>query len=218
MNKALIFAGGLVIGAAVGSGITYLITMKQVKEGIEETKDSVRRSLSNHEDAISCDADELRDYYIQQLRDLGVGVYDAEEDEVPEDVYRSLHRTRVNPLPDEDDEDEDDIYDEDDAPAPIDPNPFPYIITGDDFDTNDDYSTCTVHYYKDDKVFTTDDHEIITDPDGLFGRTMEDIKNSPLEAVYVRNEYQTCDYEVLIFNDSYAHAVEGEDQLGDMAD
>lgn len=213
MNKALIFVGGLVIGGALGSGITYLVCRKKIKESIEDTKE-----LCDHKDAITVDEEELRDYYIQQLRDLGVGVY-SDEDDIPEDVYATLRHTRVNPLPDYDeDEDEDDIYEEDDAPAPIDPNPFPYIITSDEFDTNDDYSTSTIHYYKKDQVFTTDDHDIISNPDDFFGRTMSDIENSPLEAVYVRNELQTCDYEILIFDDTYSHAVEGEDELGDMAD
>ena len=217
MNKALIFVGGLLIGAAAGSGITYLVCLKSAIEAGKELAKEVSHEF-DHENAIRMGEEELREYYIQQLRDLGAGVYNAEEDEIPDDVYRSLHRTRVNPLPDEDDEDEDDIYEMDDAPAPIDPNPFPYIITEKEFDKNDDYSTCTIHYYKEDETFTDDNYDIIDNISDILGRTEDDVKSSPLEAVYVRNEYQTCDYEILIFNDSYKHAVEGEEPLGDMAD
>lgn len=209
MSKGLIFVFGLVVGAAAGSGVTYILTKRQ--------NEVIEREILDQKDAISTNREELEAYYIQQLRDLGCQIFNPDEDEDEyEEFVENYNRSRVNPIPDEDDEEEEE------CPAPIEPNPFPYVIDEDMFDTNDDYSTDTIHYYKGDDTFTTEDYDIIDGITDILGKCVDDIKSSDSDAVYVRNESQTCDYEVLIFNDSYKHVVEGEEddeeELGNMAD
>ena len=68
MNKIVIFGIGAIVGAAAGAVITYLCMKDNVKTVNVET------APQDYKDAVRTDPDELRDYYIQQLVDLGYGV------------------------------------------------------------------------------------------------------------------------------------------------
>lgn len=213
MSNGVALALGLLVGAGVGAGTTYIL-MKDKYE--KEFADEV--VALNHEDALRMTKEELRDYYIEQLKDLGVGIFT--EDDLDEDTYNEL-ASRVNPVDDDEEEEEDEDDDEEDGP--IEPNPEPYVISESEFGTKDDYSTQTLHFYKDDEVFTDEDNEILDGVGRLVGDTIDDITSCEGESIYVRSETICCDYEILIFDDSYAHAVEGiddedEEELGDMAD
>lgn len=205
MSSMTSFLLGAAVGTAAGAGITYIL-MKD-----ESEKEEVR---ANHENALEMSEEELTAYYIQQLQDLGVDVISGTD--VPDDLFDEITSV-VNPI--EDDEEEEEDEDEEEDVAPIEPNPDPYLINEEEFDNNDDFSTCTIHYYKKDDVWTDEDFDIIEAPTDLLSVEMvDDIKSSTSKELYVRVEESCVDYEILIFNDSYAHAVEGEDELGDFAD
>lgn len=208
MSNGVALGLGLLVGAGVGAGATYIL----MKDKFEH--EEIER---NHEEALTMTEEELKDYYIEQLRDLGVGIF-TDEDIDPKEMER-LTASRVNPV-EEDDEDENE--DEEDE-GPLEPNPEPYVIDEGEFGENDDYSTQTLHYYKEDGIFTDEDNEVLDGVGRLIGDTIDDISSCEGDSIYIRSETICCDYEILIFDDSYAHAVEGEEddddeELGDMAD
>ena len=209
MNKGLIFGLGVVIGAAAGVGVTYFVMKDKV------TPVSVDTTPKDYKDAISTSPEELCEYYIQQLIDLG---FDVREEEVNEDNYDSYifeekRTSSVNPLEDEEEEDDDDL-------SPIEPNPEPYEIPGRELGQLDDYECETINWYKGDKTMCDDNYDLIDDWQRNIGDIEDRLMKETADSIYIRNEMQQTDYEVLIFEDSYLHAVEGEssEELGNMAD
>ena len=114
MKKLLIFAAGMVVGAAVGTVVTVLCYQKEK----EKNKDKVS----------SMTPDEKTEYYIQCLRDMGhvIVSQDLEDEYEEEDPYTKTLRSVVNPIDDE----EEDIYSEQltDDICPVEPNPEPYEV------------------------------------------------------------------------------------------
>lgn len=215
MSNGVALGLGLLVGAGVGAGATYILMKDKYETELEQD-----RIECDHENALTMTEEELRDYYIDQLRELGVNIFT--QNDIPEDVYEDL-KSKVNPVDDDYDEDEEeDEDDEDEEESPIEPNPEPYVIDEDEFGSNGDYSTQTLHYYKGDEVFTDEDNDILDNVGRLIGDTIDDITSCKNDSIYVRSEVICCDYEILIFDDSYAHSVEGieedEEELGDMAD
>lgn len=212
MTNGVALGLGLLAGAGVGAGVTYIL-MKDKHE--REFADEI--VALNHEDALRMTADELKSYYLEQLKDLGVDI--LYKDNIDEDTYQEI-KSRVNPIDDDEDEDEED--EEEECEGPLEPNPEPYVIDENEFGSNDDYSTQTLHFYKEDEVFTDEENEIIDGVGRLLGDTIDDITECENDSIYIRSETICCDYEILIFDDSYSHAVEGEDEdeeeMGDMAD
>lgn len=209
MNKAVIFGLGAIIGGTIGSVATYIILndkyTKEAAEAVKEIKDDMTNEL--HNGAVITSEEDLREYYIEQLRDLGFKV--IEESYYEDDGYYE----QVNPVDDEEEEEDE---------APIEPNPNPYILSPKEALTStEDYDIVTIHFYKGDKVFTDTNYDIIDDYSTNLGKCVSDIYNAPSDdGVYVCNEVQSKVYEVLIYDDSYKHAVEGIDDSvdGDMAD
>lgn len=207
-----ILKGGLIflIGAAAGAVTTYFVTKKIYEEELEAAGGPEK----SFKDADHMTEDDLKEYYLEGLRDLGYGVEErfiggGEE---------------VNPVENEDEfwDTEDVEDDEEDSDfSPVEANPVPYEITTKEFGVRDDYSSETLSWYKDDLTMTDDDDTPIDEWKRHVGieRVDDILKDSDSDAIYVRNEVEMCDYEILIFRDSYKHAVLGEDDdLGDMAD
>jgi hypothetical protein len=210
MNKIVIFAIGAVVGAAAGAGVTYLC-MKDTKK----TADIAEEKRQDYKDAVSTNVEELTHYYIQQLIDLGYDV--LETDDPIEEAYdnyiseKAKSSSIVNPVEEENDEDEDNDL------APVEPNPTPYEIQSRDLGSIDFYECQTINWYKGDKTMCDEDYDIIDDWSHMIGDIEDRLMKETTDALYFRNEMQQVDYEVLIYEDSYKHAVEGE-ELGDMAD
>lgn len=200
-----ILKGSLIflLGAAAGSVVTYFLTSDKKED---------RKNDISFKDADHMSEEDLKEYYLEGLRDLGFGI---EERFVDEGSGEKVNP--VNEYWETDDEDEEDDCDI----SPVEANPVPYEISTDEFGRKDDYSSETLSWYKDDITMTDDDDEVIENWKSHVGieRVDDILKDSDADAIYVRNEVEMCDYEILIFRDSYKHAVLGEeDELGDMAD
>lgn len=205
-----IIKGGLIflLGAAAGSVVTYFLT--------SDKKEDRKKDIS-FKDADHMSEEDLKEYYLDGLRDLGFGI---EERFVNEGM---LCGEEVNPVEGDEYWETEDVEDEEDDSdiSPVEANPVPYEISTKEFGMKDDYSSETLSWYKDDITMTDDDDDVIEDWKIHVGidRVDDILKDSDADAIYVRNEVEMCDYEILIFRDSYKHAVLGEeDELGDMAD
>lgn len=189
----MIFAAGI----GTGAGVTYYIMQKKIAQtkAIEQQKPDVYMK-----------EDELYEYYIHGLQELGYGTVPMSSEEY--DEYEECI-SKVNPVKDEDEEEIEE------APGPVEPNPNPYIITENEFGQEDDYETVTLSYYKKDGIMTDDDNEIL---DGWKSHICE--FETSKDAIYVRNESEMTDYEILIYDGSYANLIMGEDdtEMGNMAD
>lgn len=216
MKNIIIFVAGAVVGAAVGTTVTVLAYQKEKKKwieaaGKEETKEEKHRYTHGPEGAICTNREELRYYYIDQLRDLGFDVYDSLEDDYDNSIEETS-KSRVNPV----DYEEEEIEEGDDN-SPIEPNPEPYEIPSHEFGNKEFYEAATLQFYKIDGVMTDDNYDFVDNWTTHIGHIEARLSNEDTDAIYIRNEVEQTDYEVLIFNDSFAHAVEGE-ELGEMAD
>ena len=203
-----ILKGGLIflLGAAAGSVVTYFLT--------SDKKEDRKKDIS-FKDADHMSEEDLKEYYLEGLRDLGFGIEERFVDEGSGE--------KVNPVEGEEYWETEDVDDEEDDSdiSPVEANPVPYEISTKEFGMKDDYSSETLSWYKDDITMTDDDDDVIEDWKIHVGidRVDDILKDSDADAIYVRNEVEMCDYEILIFRDSYKHAVLGEeDELGDMAD
>lgn len=75
--------------------------------------------------------------------------------------------------------------------------PGPYVIDYDDFDENG-YETESLYYYDDGVLINSITNEIIEDIDGTVGTdSIEQLKGSGEDYIYVRNDELGIDYEIL---------------------
>lgn len=214
MKKLLIFAAGMVVGAAVGTTVTVLAYQKEKKKWAEKSEEEPKKPT--YEDAVSTSPEELVDYYIQQLIDLGIAV-DREEieyEECDDGTIRETSRKRkslVNPVED-DEEDEDDEDNSENEYYPIEANPNPYEIVEREFGNQEFYDSETLIWYRGDETMcSADDLDLIIDWQMHIGDVTGRLNGCKGDTLYFRNEVQQTDYEVKINKDSYKHAVEGED-------
>lgn len=193
MSNFIAFAAGMVCGA----GLTYVI--------MRSTSKTPENAIQDHsEDAMT--EEELIDHYVNGLKELGYGV-------MTEDEYAS---SSVNPIDDDEDEDE-----EEEDEGPLEPRPTPYFIEEGDFGSKDGYSNVSMSWYKGDSTMTDEDNEPMDNWEYLVGGIQDKLQACNDDTMYVRSEVSMCDYEILIFDDSYKHAVlgeEDEEDLGNMAD
>jgi len=211
MNKLIFF----VLGAAVGAGTTYFVMKRKTKkleqtiaERDNEDADAMRKRLERAvvgEEVEETSEDELLDYYMDKLRELGVDFSYVEEgssDDVEE----------VNPS-------DEDIPDDDGCAV----YPIQKIL----YDAGkSDYSKEHLAYYAGDKVFVdVESGETIDNWKQYLGTDFdfEGTKFKSSDTVYIRNEALESDYEVTIYTGSFAGATgESDDEddynPGDMAD
>ena len=211
MNKLIFF----VLGAAVGAGTTYFVMKRKAKkleqtitERDDEDADAMRKRLERAvvgEEIEETSEDELLDYYMDKLRELGVDFSYAEED-----AYDDVEE--VNPS-------DEDIPDDDGCAV----YPIQKIL----YDAGkSDYSKEHLAYYAGDKVFVdVESGEPIDNWKQYLGTDFDfegtEFKSS--DTVYIRNEALESDYEVTIYTGSFAGATgESDDEddynPGDMAD
>lgn len=211
MNKLIFF----VLGAAVGAGTTYFVMKRKTKkleqtitERDDEDADAMRKRLERAvvgEEVEETSEEELLDYYMDRLRELGVDFSYVEED-ASDDVEE------VNPS-------DEDIPDDDGCAV----YPIQKIL----YDAGkSDYSKEHLAYYAGDKVFVdVESGEPIDNWKQYLGTDFDfegtEFKSS--DTVYIRNEALESDYEVTIYTGSFAGATgESDDEddynPGDMAD
>lgn len=191
------------LGGATGAGITYYVC-KKIFDNELAKMDPANDRLTADESDKALGAKELMD----KLTELGYAVYSEEE--------YTAERERVNPIEDDDDEEEDAIP----APVEVDPNPNPYEIASREFGQIDHYETVTLSWYNGDKTMGDEDNDVLIGWTDLVGNIESRLSTAKGDAIYIRNEVSEIDYEILIYADSYSHAVMGEedDEPGDMAD
>jgi hypothetical protein len=190
VRETLIFVGGMITGACV----MYLF------ESNKKAENEDNRDISSDDAIRGMSADELKDYYIQGLIDLGYPVEQRVEEEPK--------GTIVNPV---DDEDVDDVYDdyadedEEEDEGPIEDNPDTYYIPVSEFGKNVNYE-CIYWDVDTDGDCTDEEGDSLpkTSFDLIKPYTIKDILNKANEedvkTLYLRNESHNLDIEISFDN------------------
>lgn len=216
MEKLLIF----LFGGAIGAGVSWYFTKRHYEKILDQREDLIkdlkaesdlddmREKLKDNaerlqEEMVNCSEEEMIEYYVDQLRNLGLNI------SYGEDYEESDGSEEVNPT----DSDEDDsIYE-------IDQKEY--------CENNQDFSKEQIEFYDEDTTFVDlDTNEIVEKWKQYFGNDIlnwiED-HNWRKGSLYVRNMALSSDYQIILKETSYAAAngeSEDEDDYnpGDMAD
>lgn len=192
MNKVLMF----VLGAATGSVITWAIIREKYKRIADEEIESVVQRFKDrekndgeliHSSGLSLVEHYSKDEgvttsasYTKMVNDLG---YTNEEmDELLQEPGVTMEQT-------EDGEYE--VFIE-----PTDDHTAPYTISPDEYGEKEDYDTKSWMYYSD-NVLTDEKGEIIIEAENMIGDALTRFGEFEDDSVYVRNENEECDYEIL---------------------
>ena len=167
-----------VVGAGVGSMVTWKLVKTKYEEIANEEIRSVKERFKN------------REMGIKDVDDAG-NEEDVNEDASPdnnemEDYNRILNENgyRNYATKSEKKEDEEEMSE-------------PYVISPDEFDEND-YETETLTYYAD-GVLTDEYDNIIEDVEGTVGsESLNHFGEYEDDSVFVRNDERETDYEILL--------------------
>lgn len=90
-------------------------------------------------------------------------------------------------------------------------NKKPKLIKQEDYGEIFNYTASTLYFYRDDGILTTEDDEIIEDPEEILDDALDKygFRDNNESAIYVRNYKLETDFEILKMNDSYQKAVLG---------
>lgn len=214
MEKLLIF----LFGGAIGAGVSWYLTKKHYRKILDQREDLIadltkesdlddmREKLKDtaetlHEQMVDCSEEEMIEYYVDQLRNLGLNISYGEEEEYAGD--------EVNPTD----------SDEDDSIYQIDQKEY--------CEGNLDFSKEQIDFYEGDSTFVDiESSEVIEKWKQYFGpdilNWIED-HNWRKDTLYVRNMSLSSDYQIILKETSYSAAngeSDDEDEYasGDFAD
>ena len=205
MNKSIFGVVGFVLGAAVGSLVTWKLIEKKymdmadeeirsVKEMYrskanrvtdDEVRDISKQFVEEDRSRIHYEPDETGKKLINRLDEL-TATY-ASDDEKPDyTAYSQAKQTETK------DTDETDI-----------PSEKPYIISPDEFDEIG-YTICELTYYSGNGVLVDEDGEPIENPERTVGTDFSNhFGEYEDDAVFVRNDRLMSDYQILLDRGAY---------------
>lgn len=175
-----------VFGAAVGSVVTWKLVEEKYKqisdeeiESVKEAYDRAYGKLDNDRMDMEQDEDDVdseenaKSEYDRIIGHCGYGAESSASD-------KNQNGTKK----DDEEEDDEDVSE-------------PYTISYDDFDDNG-YQTETLYYYDDGVLENSITGAVIEDIDGTIGsKSIEELKDSGEDYIYVRNDNLGIDYEIL---------------------
>ena len=176
-----------VVGAAMGSVITWKLIEKKYKDLADEEIESVKETFKNRKSRIT--KDEVKET-VEKVINKWKEPKETVEDIVTAEGYST--------------EDEENTEEDDESNYTVDVDPgveviVPYVITPEQFGEYSEYGTKTLTYYADnvltdeiDNPITSGEMETMIGPDALdhFGEYEDD-------SVYIRDEMNEMDYEIL---------------------
>ena len=183
MKKVLIF----VLGAAVGSLVTWKFVEEKYKRIADEEIESVKEVYKKREDELG----ELVKNHVER-KETSIP---KRSGPVPFSELDEMHEVIENEEYSSDDEDC--IVKVDNGPEFI----KPYVISPDEF--GEDYEMVSLMYYAD-GTLADDDDEIISDHETVIGDALEHFGEYEDECVHVRNDNTKIDYEILLSEKTFS--------------
>ena len=198
MNKIFIF----VLGAAVGSLVTWKFVEEKYRRIADEEIESVKETFKNRESKIAEDEKQAEELGVTSPSKEFYSQLKESTDKLTEDMcnYQKLasnYNSNSKDYKYTDENGEGEIVE--DEPEDY---PEPYVIAPEEFGELEDYQTESLIYYED-KVVATDDDRIVDDVEVLIGDALEHFGDYEDDAVHVRNEKEKTDYEILRSEKNY---------------
>ena len=196
MNKSIFGVVGFVLGAAVGSLVTWKLIEKKYMDMADEEIQSVKEMYRSKANRVADDVEEDRSriHYepdetgkelINRLDELTAS-YTSSDDKPDYTAYSHAKQTETK------DTDETDI-----------PSEKPYIISPDEFDEIG-YTISELTYYSGNGVLVDEDGEPIEDPERTVGTDFSNhFGEYEDDAVFVRNDRIMSDYQILLDRGAY---------------
>ena len=189
MNKATGIAA-FILGAAVGSGITWYFLKDKYEKLAQEEIDSVKEVFSKRASDIP-EKDESQN----ETEDISEGSTDKELDSYKQFINKVEYTDYSTNKTSEDKQEKVDEPDYEEAP---------YIITPEEFGELDGYDEISLTYYSD-QVLTDENNELVEDVDRVVGfESLNHFGEYEDDSVYVRNDRLKCDYEILMDHRKFA--------------
>ncbi len=188
MSKKINFTM-FVVGAAVGSIVTWRYVEKKYEQIAQDEIDSVKEVFSKREAEFTentearIKANNAKEKlsvieYAARLREQGYTNYSDLADEKPEEVKED--------------------------PMTVDK---PYVIAPEEFGDLDDYETISLTYYAD-QILADDNDVIVDDVEDIVGfDSLNSFGEYEYDSVFVRNDRLKCDYEILLDQRKYSSVI-----------
>ena len=189
MNKTVNFMI-FVVGAAVGSIVTWRYIDKKYEQIAQEEIDSVKEVFAKREQD-SAENDVVIEKAFSAKEKPNIVEYTAK---LREQGYTNYADIEPETNKEEVDEESMDIN-------------TPYVISPEEFGEFDDYEAIGLTYYAD-QVLTDDDDELIEDIEDTIGfDSLNHFGEYEDDSVFVRNDRLKCDYEILLDHRKYSDVV-----------
>lgn len=181
MKNALIKMGIFTVGAAVGSVVTWKFLSKRIEQHYESV---VQNEIESIKDAFS-----KKDSTVKDVGNDPTEGVETDVNELKTIINGSGYTDSLSDNKEKEEKEEEEESKEMDKP---------YVISPEEFGERD-YPVITLWYY-DDGVVTNDNGKIVDNAIELLGGDFADhfgdYEDDP-DTVYVRDDYQEIDYEVL---------------------
>lgn len=201
MKKLFIFAAGAIVGSVVAAQVVKTKYENLIEEEIQSVRDVYKKKL-----------EEVKEEQVEENVEEVVEENEETTEEVVEEreEYRKIiNYNKYAKTEDVEEEQKEDEYD--------DRNDYedPYIIDPEDFGCNGEYATQTLTYFAD-GVMVDEVDEVVEQPEIFVGEHHIDIfKEFEATAVYVRNEWNKTDYEILKDDWFWSDIEESENKLSE---
>lgn len=183
MKKLFIFMAGAAIGSVVAAKVVKTKYENLIEEEIQSVRDVYKKKLEETKvESTEEDVEEVKEE-----------VEETQEEVVEErNEYRKIINYNKYAKTEEVEETQEEVeYDE--------RNDYddPYVIDPEDFGCNGEYATQTLTYFAD-GVVVDDVDEVVEQPEIFIGdHHIEVFRDFEATAIYVRNEWNRTDYEIL---------------------
>ena len=190
MNKAAGFVM-FVLGAAVGSVVTWQYTKKKYEQIAQEEIDSVKEIFSRRESAADVEI------VTPEPQTAKVGKPEEKPDitEYAARLEREGYTNYSNVSAGEKKEEQEAM------------EMKPYVISPEEFGEFEDYERISLSYYAD-QILADEDDEKVEDVDNVVGlESLTHFGEFEDDSVFVRNDRLKCDYEILLDQRTYSDVI-----------
>lgn len=190
MNKTVNFMM-FIVGAAIGSIVTWRYIDKKYEQIAQEEIDSVKKVFAKREQDSAENDDVVREKAFNAKEKPNIVKYAAK---LREQGYTNYADIEPETDKEEVDEESMDIG-------------TPYVIPPEEFGDFDDYEKIGLTYYAD-QVLTDDDNELVEDIEDTVGfDSLTHFGEYEDDSVFVRNDRLKCDYEILLDQRKYSDVI-----------
>lgn len=189
MNNGKACTVAFVLGAVVGSAVTWGVIKKKYEQIANEEIESVKEVFSRKDEPSEPETNTEPEDGIKRAEKPDIKEYAAM-------LQQKGYTDYAGDAQSEDDAEQltfEEVIDRD----------KPYVITPEEFGERDDYDTVSLVYYADD-ILADDADEIVWDVEGVVGRdSLNHFGEYEDDSVFVRNEQEQTDYEILLDSRNY---------------